>query len=274
MFDNNNIHCTAAYSMIPMLFTFHARVNCSIMALIKLYLQSCIVMHIRKWHTVYHFKMVHIILIYSFIFTLQERMCQHANLTLNTSCHYYCGFSYQRLDQRSSNCAVLPVTTKLQEHLCPPVYPSVRLSVCHNFSQCSSDCNNMKFYYHWQKWCLCKRSKSEVKVTEVKTNFAAVWAFPDRISSSNSQMATKWCTKLAVAWNRVPIVFKASVKFQGHTGRIIDNLDPNWAYPDSNTSLNTQMVLKWSTLWGIISTVGLIRFRPGYWNSYITKDIL
>ena len=103
-------------------------------------------MHIRKWHTMYHFKLVHIILIYSLIFTLQERMCQHANLSLNTSCHYYCGFSYQRLDQWSPNCAVLPVTTKLQEHFCPPVYPSVRLSVCHNFSQCSSDCNNMKNY--------------------------------------------------------------------------------------------------------------------------------
>ena len=36
----------------------------------------------------------------------------------------------------------------------------------------------------------------KVKVTEVKTNFAPIWAFPDRNSSLNLQMAMKWCTKL------------------------------------------------------------------------------
>ena len=42
-------------------------------------------------------------------------------------------------------------------------------------------------------------------------NFDPNWAFPDCISSLESQMATKWCTKLEVALNRCPIVF------QGHT---------------------------------------------------------
>ena len=41
--------------------------------------------------------------------------------------------------------------------------------------------------------------KSKVKVTEVKTNFAPIWAFPARNSSLNLQMATKLCTKLEVA---------------------------------------------------------------------------
>ena len=36
------------------------------------------------------------------------------------------------------------------------------------------------------------------------------WAFPDCNSSLNTQMATKWCTKLEVALKRCPIVF------QGH----------------------------------------------------------
>ena len=36
------------------------------------------------------------------------------------------------------------------------------------------------------------------------------WAFPDCNSSLNSPIATKWCTKLEVAWKRCPIVF------QGH----------------------------------------------------------
>ena len=37
------------------------------------------------------------------------------------------------------------------------------------------------------------------------------WAFPDCNSSLKSPMATKWCTKLEVAWKRCSFVF------QGHT---------------------------------------------------------
>ena len=51
-------------------------------------------------------------------------------------------------------------------------------------------------YYHGQKWCPCKTSRSKVKVTEVKRNFDPNWAFPDSNSSLNSLMAMKWCTKL------------------------------------------------------------------------------
>ena len=53
--------------------------------------------------------------------------------------------------------------------------------------------------WHWQRQCPCKRSRSEVKVTEIKTNFAPIWASPDRNSSLNSHMANKWCTKLEAA---------------------------------------------------------------------------
>ena len=38
-------------------------------------------------------------------------------------------------------------------------------------------------------------------------DFDPNWAFPDCHSSLNSQMATKWCTKLEVALKRCPIVF-------------------------------------------------------------------
>ena len=49
--------------------------------------------------------------------------------------------------------------------------------------------------------------RSRAKVTEVKTNFAPIWAFPDQNTSLKSQMATKWCKKLEVAWKRCPVVF-------------------------------------------------------------------
>ena len=49
------------------------------------------------------------------------------------------------------------------------------------------------------------------------------------------------------AWSsivEVPYCFSRSyVKFQGHTALKIVQFDPNWAFPDSNSSLNSPMVL-------------------------------
>ena len=41
--------------------------------------------------------------------------------------------------------------------------------------------------------------------------------------------------------------FKSSVKFQGHKTLKIFEFDPNWPFPDSNSSLNTPMATKWCT---------------------------
>ena len=98
--------------------------------------------------------------------------------------------------------------------------PSVRLSVCLSvtpFSLCSRHCiitkfsgviTNDKSDVH----AISQGQRSKVKVTEVKkiVEFDPDWAFPDCKSSLNSSMATKWWTKLEVAWKRCPIVF------QGH----------------------------------------------------------
>ena len=40
---------------------------------------------------------------------------------------------------------------------------------------------------------------------------------------------------------------RSSVKFQGHTALKIAEFDPDWAFPDCNCSLNTQMATKWCT---------------------------
>ena len=50
--------------------------------------------------------------------------------------------------------------------VCLSVRPSVRLSVCHTFfTMFPSSYHHVIFrsYYHGQKWCPCKRSRSEVK---------------------------------------------------------------------------------------------------------------
>ena len=90
--------------------------------------------------------------------------------------------------------AFLAATKQLYEWLSP--------SVCRTFfTMFPSTYHHEIFrsYYHGQKWCPCKRSRSKVKVTEVKANFDPNWAFPDSNSSLNSLMAMKWCTKLEVA---------------------------------------------------------------------------
>ena len=53
------------------------------------------------------------------------------------------------------------------------------------------------------------------------------------------------------AWSsieEVPYCFwRSSVKFQGHTALKIGEIDPDWAFPDCNSSLNSPMATKWCT---------------------------
>ena len=53
------------------------------------------------------------------------------------------------------------------------------------------------------------------------------------------------------AWSsivEVPYCFSISyVKFQGHTALKIVKFEPNWAFPDSNSSLNSPMAMKCCT---------------------------
>ena len=94
-------------------------------------------------------------------------------------------------------------------------------------------------YYQWQKWRPCKRSK--FKVTEVNTQLirfrtvTLVWWW--------NPMQKAWC-----CLGEVPSYFsRSSVKFQGHTAKKIIDFDPNWAFPDCNSSLNSPMATKWCT---------------------------
>ena len=98
----------------------------------------------------------------------------------------------------------------------------------------------------------CCVSRSYVKLqghTALKiVDFDPNWAFPGCISSLESPMATKWCTKLEVALKRCPIVF------QGHPSNFkvtqlkkIVEFDPNWTFPDCNSSLNSPVAMKCCT---------------------------
>ena len=81
------------------------------------------------------------------------------------------------------------------------------------------------------------------KVTrDKKCRFYPIRAFPDW---NSCLMALKRYTELEVALKRCPIVFsRPSVKFQGYIGQKNADFDPNWAFPDCNSSQNTLRVLK------------------------------
>ena len=72
------------------------------------------------------------------------------------------------------------------------------------------------------------------------------WAFPDYISSLNSQMAMKWCIKNWSSIEQVPYCFsRLSVKFQGHRAKKKSILTQNWDFSNCNSSSNSQMAMKW-----------------------------
>ena len=60
--------------------------------------------------------------------------------------------------------------------------------------------------YYFSRSCVKFQGHTAPKIVDFDPN----WMFPDCNSSLNSQMVTKWCTKLEVAKKRCPIVF------QGH----------------------------------------------------------
>ena len=120
-------------------------------------------------------------------------------------------------------------------------------------------------------------SRSYIKLqghTALKiVDFDPNWAFPDCISSLESPMATKWCTKLEVALKRCPIFFsRSSVKFQGHTALKIVEFDPNWAFPDCNSSLNSPMAMKSCTKLETAKDRCPIVFQGHPSNFKVTRD--
>ena len=135
------------------------------------------------------------------------------------------------------------------------VCPSVCLPVRHTFYAMfpsSYHYEILKIYYLWQKWCWCKRSRSEVKgqghrsQNKLCPNLGVSrpsWILQFEFSNSYEMMHNAW-----TGIEEVPYCFsRSSVKFQGHTGQRIADFGPNLAFPVCNSSLNSQMSMKWFT---------------------------
>ena len=72
----------------------------------------------------------------------------------------------------------------------------------------------------------CQGQSSKVKVTEVKAQL-----------NSFRTVTPVW---IHIWWwnDAQSLMLLRSVKFHGHTSKKIVDFDPNWAFPDSNSSLN------------------------------------
>ena len=104
-------------------------------------------------------------------------------------------------------------------------------------------------------------------------DFDPNWAFPDCNSSLNSPMARKWCIELLSSIVEVPYCFsRLYVKFQGHTALKIIEFDPNWAFPDSNSSLNSPMAMKCCTKLETAKERCPIVFQGHPSNFKVTRD--
>ena len=78
------------------------------------------------------------------------------------------------------------------------------------------------------------------------------------------------------AWSsivEVPYCFsRPHVKFQGHTALKIVEFDPNWAFPDSNSSLNSPMAMKCYTKLETAKERCPIVFQGHPSNFKVTRD--
>ena len=116
---------------------------------------------------------------------------------------------------------------------------SVCLSICHTFFTMflSSYHNDFQELLPWTK----VTSMQEVKVrgqrsrsqrSKPKLQFEFTYGY---------EMKHKNWSSI----EEVPYYFsRSSIKFQGHMGQKFADFDLNWAFPDCNSSLNSQMVMK------------------------------
>ena len=90
--------------------------------------------------------------------------------------------------------------------------------------------------------------RSEVKVTDVhekgqRSKVKVKLWLQFEFTYGDEMMHKAWC-----CLEEVPYRFsRSSIKFQGHTAKKIVDFDPNWAFPDCNSSLNSPMAMKWCT---------------------------
>ena len=101
-------------------------------------------------------------------------------------------------------------------------------------------------HYHWQKWCQCKRSRSQVKGQGYRTQFSRFWTV-----TTVWIHIWRWNNTHSLMWHRrgALLFFKVICRISGSHGTKNRRFDPNWAFPGCNSSLNWPMAIKLYTKW-------------------------
>ena len=98
--------------------------------------------------------------------------------------------------------------------------------------------------YCFSRSCVKLQGHTALTIVDFDPN----WAFPDCISSFGITDASEMMHKAWSSIEEVPYCLsRSSVKFQGHTALKFVEFDPNWAFPDCNSSLNLPMAMKCCT---------------------------
>ena len=158
------------------------------------------------------------------------------------------GFYLQlsRIDQIGSFFSCDLAALWMVQSVRPPARPPARLS--HRFHYVPIIITSWNFisYYQWQNEDHAKGQgqSSKLKVTYVETllsRFQTVTPIVFKGPPSNFKVAQD---------NKLPIISIEEVTYCfpkpsiGLTGQKVTNFDPNWAFPDCNSSLNSPMALK------------------------------
>ena len=129
----------------------------------------------------------------------------------------------------------------------PSVCPSVRLSHLFDYVPIIGSSWNFQELSHWTR----VRSMQKVKVRGQRSRSQR--SRPN-LTVSGLQLQFEFTyddEMLHIAWcciEEVPYCFsRSSVKFQGHPALKIVQFDPDWAFPDCNSSLNPPMAMKCCT---------------------------
>ena len=118
--------------------------------------------------------------------------------------------------QIQSNPICLTVIKQMQSNLiCLTVRQSVCLSQFYHYVSLTKSSINFRSYYQWQKWCPCKRSRSEFKG----------YGYWGQIQCGRLQTETPLRPHIWWSKGEVPNIFsRLSVKFQGNMVEKSSNL--------------------------------------------------
>ena len=145
------------------------------------------------------------------------------------------------VDDYSLICSIIFILLAATKQLYEWLSPSVRLSVCDTFFTMFHHRIIMKFSG------VITNDRSDVHAKGQGQRSRSQRSQPN--FTNDYEMVDKaWC-----CLGQVPYCFsRSSVKFQGHTAKKIVEIDPGWAFPGcnfslNNSSLNSPMAPKWCT---------------------------